>query len=353
MDQVQVTVTVILPRTNGGSSADTNNSRRYPIDALRQSSSYFDAMLGGMWLETHDTTSQHHDYDGDGSPVVDLSQTCLDRVACASVLNFMDSRYSAYCKYLIRDGQKEVGILDDGERTMRHPEVTLEEMNTLLWDGFLWDEESSTVDWRGLSLAGALEITEEQKKLDNHNMPPQIHSDEVTLFKSIDFLHVQPLDDVLSKIWAMKLVYCPCFLEDALKNQGLVGSTMYIKRIPKPSQSSEVMWRYLVCMFICRMLVYEEDGKAGDYVKYGSDINVDQIRAMNYRRRLETYDATNQLSYLCLGIGEKPSLLLRDILKFGLLSKEEDCSAYLQTPLDSQVLKLWELLGEIVSPTVR
>mmetsp|Transcript_10788 Transcript_10788/g.23893 ORF Transcript_10788/g.23893 Transcript_10788/m.23893 type:complete len:347 (-) Transcript_10788:124-1164(-) len=345
MDQV----TVILPGANA-TFTDANNSQKYPINALRQSSSYFDAMLGGRWLETqHDTEIQNSDGNS-VSPVVDLSQSGLDPVACTSVLGFMVSRYSS-----ANDGDKYDIIISCNDATsvdankgeeMKHKEVTLIEMKAILFKGFQWDEEESTIDW-GASFHGVQ--NNDQQFSSSHSPPSDAHSDEVILYQVIDYLHLQPHDEIMSKLWAMKIVHCPIFLEDALKKQDFIESTvegveMFIKKIPERSQRKERMWRFLVCMFICRMLVYSEDGKVGAAKCYDEDMTVDQIRAINYQRRLDTCDAMNQLSYLCLGIGEQPAALLIEMVDCGLLKREEDMSAYRQTSLDSQVMILWDFL---------
>mmetsp|Transcript_8886 Transcript_8886/g.14508 ORF Transcript_8886/g.14508 Transcript_8886/m.14508 type:complete len:269 (-) Transcript_8886:53-859(-) len=267
----------------------------------------------------------------------------------------MISRYSANdadrddscCNDATQDVQNKVGE-KTGEET-KEKKVTLEEMKVMLWEGFQWDEEDSTVDWGGI--LNNMQNDEQQSS----KQPPssQTHSDEVILHQAMDYLHLQPHDELISKLWAMKLVYCPCFLEEALKKEDFIGSMgekegseMYIKSIPEWTgliNGRERRWRFLVCMFICRMLVYQEDGKAGDE-KYNDDMNVNQIRANNYQRRLETYDIRNQLSYLCSGITENTALLVREMVDCGLLKREIDGSAYWQTSLDSQVIVLWEFL---------
>jgi len=346
MNQVILT-NVTLPGDNSKKSAVIE----YPTKALRQSSSYFNAMLGGRWLEGTCGDGRRKDDEKSGSLAVDLSQSGLNPQACSSLLRFMLARYSPDEADAEDDSfrdatqqQQEVDVTS--EKEIEHKQVKLEEIKILLWEGFQWDEEEMTLDWRGI------EKDEEHQPLKHQSLKSQKHSDEVALFQAIDFLHIQPHDEIINKLLAMKLAYCPCYLEGALIKEDYIGyrgdggdeeyAEMYIMSIPGRKNPEKYMWRFLVCMFICRIVYGEDD----DEERSNPDgiMNVQEIRALNHQRQLEAYDIVNQLTYLCSGLGEEPVQLLQEMVGSGLLKTTSSGPFYQQTSLDSQVMLIWNFL---------
>ncbi|KAL9186213.1 hypothetical protein ACHAXT_005451 [Thalassiosira profunda] len=284
---MQRKIAVILPPPSTGAP---QTPRQYPICALRKYSLYFDVLLSERWLKLQ--------YNDNSPPAVDLSHTDLDPVACTSVLRFMVSRARSGG----RDGESEDTKNGDGE----HEEVTTEELKELLWDGFKWEQKDTTPN------------------------------DEEKLYQVVDYLHVRHQDEILTKLWAIKMVQCPCSLEETLKKRDLVGrrrsltdddeeEEVYVKRVPE-YRMTERMWRFLVCLFICQMLKEDE-----------------QYSTANHGRRMGTYNVLNQLSSLCSGLPENPLLLLRECVSIGLLSKE-GAMYHQQTSVESQAVLLWKLL---------
>ena len=184
-------VTVILSSDDGTSDAHPN-AQQYPIGALRQSSSYLDAMLSRRWSESLEDESD----DESAYPVVDLSRLGLDPDACTAVLQFMVSRYYYHvpsgdakvgrCNDSTQDKQRlEEAIRNEAETKIR--KVTLEDIKVLLWSKgddtidrgrFQWDEDEKTVDWG----AGLLNAQKNENEQSMHCISSQSdNSDEVTV----------------------------------------------------------------------------------------------------------------------------------------------------------------------------
>lgn len=357
-------VTIILPRASDDTDA-ASQRRTYPIDALRKSSSYFDTMFDGRWLE-----SQHGGESGE-CPVVDLSQTGLDPAACEAALRFIIARYTSTedKRYF-----KECVVTEEGAK---HSKVTWREMKELLWEGFNWDEEEANVDWGRFVKSWRDTSTTDFTYCDAE----RADSDEVKLYQAIDYMHLQPHNEILSKVWAVKVVHCPCFLEMNLKEQGFIetkinedgGEELNIKRIPYwwmyPYQMKGFMWKYLVCMFLCGMLVYSDNEDIGgdDEQNHHEDRNVVESRKANYQRSMDKDDVLIQLTYICLGTessvvrpapGKSHTHLSRTQDPIGLLQYDITSRYKLlewvdgnervlaQTSLDSRVIQLWDRLSD-------
>jgi len=241
-----------------------------------------------------------------------------------------------YTRSYAHDNEINAGPTQDeqGGSTVHRKEVTLDEMKILLWDEFEWDEEGSPVEWGGFM--HSIMTTRQQAEI--HHPSSYESSDEVKLFRVIDYLHLQPYDEIICKIWAMKILHCPCFLEESLRKRGFIRSRvddtygevveMYIEKIP--AKNEEPMWRFLLSVFMSRLIFASSDEPIC------RDESVDET--------MLACDVLTQLTFLCSGLGDTPESFMREMItdhKLLQVTNQEECR---HTSLDDQVLNLWKLL---------
>lgn len=304
-------IAVILPSSNNADddgSGNDNLLHTYPAEALRQSSAYFNGMLGGSWAENNSASSnkQKRGDDGESHAVVDLSNTGLHPQACLSVFQFMMARYEANVERCLGSGDDDVSsnssdcnaadseaknvkvndkqgvagtvtadatdhakfqisancsngtaaaaiITPEKERQqqppLHHQPVTLHQIQSLLWDGYQWDEDP---------------VDANHFEYDASKPTSSPLSNEEQLSQVIGSFCLEPTEEIQMKLWSMKMIQCPSLMEDALQAEGflaerlLSGDRGCIRRLPDGGADAEAPpWRFFVLLFIGRMLDYD------------------------------------------------------------------------------------------------
>jgi hypothetical protein len=137
--------------------------------------------------------------------------------------------------------------------------------------------------------------------------------DGISLLHVLDYFQMMDKHDDKATLSSIRILYQPQIIEEELVNQGYVTPEGNVVALPVGKKKRS--WRFWTCFVLCRRLLPTENQQ------------VDQV----------TFTAT--LSQACLG--EDPIALRRELVEYGLISREGDGSAYWRPTYTVPMVRQW------------